>query len=162
MFIPDSKSGVKGWFLHQGTYVARTFCDQESPPLRTESPKPVKQDERFCFPLLLPTHTFFHKQLFFRIIELLEPNLAGIPPPPTGSMRPWDNSLSIHAESGISQSNLEFAMTGSFARWWIMRGTMDSSPCHSPVAIVTTPSESCSPYPGSRSTHEAVHHSPYI
>ena len=33
-----------------------------------------------------------------------------------GSMRSWDNSLSIHAESGISQSNLEFAMTGSFAR----------------------------------------------
>ena len=39
---------------------------------------------------------------------------------------------------------------------------MDSSPCHSPVAIVTTPSESCSPYPGSRSIHEAVHHSPYM
>ena len=43
-----------------------------------------------------------------------------------------------------------------------MGGTMDSSPCHSPVAIVTTPSESCSPYPGSRSIHEAVHHSPYM
>lgn len=39
---------------------------------------------------------------------------------------------------------------------------MDSSPCHSPVAIVTTPSESCSPYLGSRSIHEAVHHSPYM
>ena len=39
---------------------------------------------------------------------------------------------------------------------------MDSSPCHSPVSIVTTPSESCSPYPGSRSIHEAVHHSPYM
>ena len=35
-------------------------------------------------------------------------------------------------------------------------------PRHSPVAIVTTPSESCSPYPGSRSIHEAVHHSPYM
>ena len=84
-------------------------------PLAGGNPKPVKQDERFCFPLLLPTHTFFHKQLFFRIIELLEPDPAGIPPHPTGSMRSWDNSLFIHAESGISQSNLEFAMTGSFA-----------------------------------------------
>lgn len=37
---------------------------------------------------------------------------------------------------------------------------MDSSSCHSPVAMVTAPSESCSPYPDSRSTHEAVHHSP--
>ena len=68
-------------------------------PLAGGNPKPVKQDERFCFPLLLPTHTFFHKQLFFRIIELLEPDPAGIPPHPTGSMRSWDNSLSIHAES---------------------------------------------------------------
>ena len=85
-------------------------------PLAGGNPKPVKQDERFCFPLLLPTHTFFHKQLFFRIIELLEPDPAGIPPHPTGSMRSWDNSLFIHAEPGISQSDLEFAMTGSFAR----------------------------------------------
>ena len=68
-------------------------------PLAGGNPKPVKQDERFCFPLLLPTHTFFHKQLFFRIIELLEPDPAGIPPHPTGSMRSWDNSLFIHAES---------------------------------------------------------------
>ena len=87
--------------------MARTFCHQESPPLRAGSPKPGKQGERFCFPLLLPTHTFFHKQLFFRIIELLEPDPAGIPPHPTGSMRSWDNSLFIHAESWIPQSDLE-------------------------------------------------------
>ena len=79
-------------------------------PLAGGNPKPVKQDERFCFPLLLPTHTFFHKQLFFRIIELLEADPAGIPPHPTGSMRSWDNSLSIHAEPGISQSDLESGM----------------------------------------------------
>lgn len=39
---------------------------------------------------------------------------------------------------------------------------MDSPSFHSPVAMVTAPSESCSPYPDSRSTHEAVHHSPYM
>lgn len=102
-------------------FIPRNLCcadvlSSRISPLRAGSPKPGKQDERFCFPLLLPTYTFFHKQLFFRIIELLEPDLAGIPPYPTGSMRSWDNSLFIHAESGISQSNLEFAMTGSFAR----------------------------------------------
>lgn len=43
-----------------------------------------------------------------------------------------------------------------------MGGTMDSPSFHSPVAMVTAPSESCSPYPDSRSTHEAVHHSPYM
>lgn len=79
-------------------------------PLAGRESEAGKQDERFCFPLLLPTYTFFHKQLFFRIIELLEPDLAGIPPYPTGSMRSWDNSLFIHAESGISQSNLESGM----------------------------------------------------
>ena len=36
------------------------------------------------------------------------------------------------------------------------------APRHTPVAIVTTPSESFSPYPDSRSTHEAAHHSPYM
>lgn len=101
-------------------FIPRNLCcadvlSSRISPLRAGSTKPGKQDERFCFPLLLPTYTFFHKQLFFRIIELLEPDLAGIPPYPTGSMRSWDNSLFIHAESGISQSNLEFAMTGSFA-----------------------------------------------
>ena len=102
-------------------FIPRNLCcadvlSSRISPLRAGSPKPGKLDERLCFPLLLPTYTFFHKQLFFRIIELLEPDLAGIPPYPTGSMRSWDNSLFIHAESGISQSNLEFAMTGSFAR----------------------------------------------
>lgn len=50
-----------------------------------------------------------------------------------------------------------------FIRALMNHGRNDGfAPRHSPVAIVTTPSESFSPYPDSRSTHEAAHHSPYM
>lgn len=79
-------------------------------PLAGREPEAGKTGQKILLSLTAPNTLIFHKQLFFRIIELLEPDLAGIPPHPTGSMRSWDNSLSIHAESGISQSNLESGM----------------------------------------------------
>lgn len=122
--------------------MARTFCHQESPPLAGREPEARKTGRKILLSLIAPKTHIFHKQLFFRIIELLEPDLAEIPPHPIGSMRSWDNSLSIHAESWIFQSDLEFAMTDSFAHWWIMGGTIDSPPpftgcdSYTPIRII--------------------------
>lgn len=68
-------------------------------PFAGRGPEARKTGRKILLSLIAPKTNIFHKQLFFRIIEILEPDLAGIPPHPIGSMRSWDNSLSIHAES---------------------------------------------------------------